>query len=233
MRNILIPLFCLIIISPIHAASIENRIKKEIMNDLATGWPADNLANRQTITGSPVSNHFIEYWIDMECQYCNISEPLLAVRKNPGLEIVIRHRIKPNEGESLKKALTYEALKIFSINAANQFWHAILPKKQMPVAAPYASSLATAMAAANIDPESFAQALAGQAIDIIQEDMKAASRISSTPTYVIGGIRFTACDFTADELLHAYTLAIKARSGNKKAIEKIIQIIKKEQMEEI
>ena len=49
--------------------------------------------------------------------------------------------------------------------------------------------------------------------------------ISSTPTYILAGIRFTACDFKASELPSALELAKKARKGDEDAKERIIKII--------
>ena len=53
----------------------------------------------------------------------------------------------------------------------------------------------------------------------------AQSRITSTPTWILDGIRFPACDFKAGELPAALELARKARSGDMRAKDEISQII--------
>ena len=53
----------------------------------------------------------------------------------------------------------------------------------------------------------------------------AQGRITSTPTYVLAGVRFPACDFTAAQLPLALELARKARAGDKESTEKIVEII--------
>jgi hypothetical protein len=61
---------------------------------------------------------------------------------------------------------------------------------------------------------------------IVNQDIAAAQyRISSTPTWILAGIRFSACDFTAAQLREALALAKKARDGDQEARERIITII--------
>lgn len=68
--------------------------------------------------------------------------------------------------------------------------------------------------------------LTKDAARIVNQDILASNgRIMSTPTYVLAGIRFPACDFTADKLPKALDLAKKARAGDKDAVEQIISII--------
>ncbi|WP_278593692.1 hypothetical protein [Bilophila wadsworthia] len=140
--------------------------------------------------------------------------------------IVVRHRPSDQYGESLKKALSYEALKQFSANAANLFWDKVLPQTALGIPTPYEASLMLAFQEAVIAPEAFGEALTEGAAHRVNADILAGlGRITSTPTYILAGIRFPACDFTADKLPKALELAKKARAGDKDAIGQIISII--------
>lgn len=158
--------------------------------------------------------------------WCSIREPLQAQRENPGLCIVVRHAPSDSYGESLKKALSFEALKTFSVNAAHQFWDAILPKTSLGIPVPYESALLVAFQEAAIEPEAFSDALAGEIAQVVSRDILASrGRISATPTFVLEGIRFPACDFKAAQLPDALELARKARNSDVDAQEKITHII--------
>ncbi len=167
----------------------------------------------------------LEYWSNLECPYCGIQEPLQAQRENPGLCIVVRHIPSDEYGESLKKALAYEALRGFSTNAAHRFWDAVLPKTSLGIPVPYEAALQTAIQEAAIAPDAFADALQAAAPLVGADIVAAQSRITSTPTWILSGIRFPACDFTAKELPTALELARKARSGDVRAKDEISQII--------
>ena len=167
----------------------------------------------------------LEYWSNLECPYCGIQEPLQAQRDNPGLCIVVRHIPSDEYGESLKKALAYEALRGFSANAAHRFWDAVLPKTTLGIPIPYEAALQTALQEATIAPEAFADALQAVAPLVSADIVAAQSRITSTPTWILGGIRFPACDFKAAELPTALELARKVRSGNTDAQERVAGII--------
>jgi hypothetical protein len=158
---------------------------------------------------------------------------MLAQRQNTDLCIVVRHIPTKEYGESLKKALSFEALKTFSVNAANLFWDAVVPKNTLAIPVPYEGSLLSAFQEAAISPEAFTEAVNGQASAIVNADIMAGqSRISSTPTWVLSGIRFSACDFTAAQLPEALELAEKARAGDQEAKEKIITIITNDNLNE-
>lgn len=158
--------------------------------------------------------------------YCGIREPLQAQRENSGMCIVVRHWPSKQYGESLKKALSYEALKQFSPNAANLFWDKVHPQTALGIPVPYEASLMLSFQEAAIDPEVFGEALTTKAGSIVNADILAGfGRITSTPTYILAGIRFPACDFTAGKLPTALGLAKKARAGDNEAIEQIISII--------
>ena len=91
--------------------------------------------------------------------YCGIQEPLQAQRTHPDLCIVVRHIPSDEYVESLKKALSYEALRTFSANAAHRFWDSVLPKTSLGIPVPYEAALQTALQDAAIAPEDFADAL--------------------------------------------------------------------------
>ena len=140
--------------------------------------------------------------------------------------IVVRHIPADQSGDSMKKALSYEALKHFSLNAANLFWDSVVPKTTLGIPAPYEAALLTAFQEAAISPEKFTETLTKEASELVSQDILAAqTRITSTPTYVLAGIRFTACDFKASELRPALELARKARSGDPDAVERVTRII--------
>jgi len=230
--------FCLLVRAEyVHAAAstpdratLEAGVRAEISKDLAAPYrPGEELVGRTCLDGRPVSDFegdIIEYWADLECSWCGIREPLQAQRENPDLCIVVRHAPSDNYGESLKKALSYEALKAFSVNAANQFWDAILPKTKQGIPVPYGSALLMAFQDAAIKPEDFSDTLAGEISQMVSRDiLTARGRISATPTFVLEGIRFPACDFKASQLPQALDLARKARSNDTDAQGKIIHII--------
>jgi hypothetical protein len=156
-----------------------------------------------------------------------------AQRRNADVCIVVRHIPTREYRESMKKALSYEALKTFSVNGANIFWDKVIPKtlKDMPL--PYEASLLLAFQEAAIDPEAFGEALGNEASSIVNQDIMAAQgRISVTPTWVLEGIRFPACDFTAAQLAVAQELAKKARDGDKEALAQVITLIARALMDQ-
>ncbi|MDY3810681.1 hypothetical protein [Desulfovibrio porci] len=157
--------------------------------------------------------------------YCGIQEPLQAQRDTPDLCIVVRHIPSDEYGESLKKALAYEALRGFSANAAHRFWDAVLPKTSLGIPVPYEAALQTALQEAAIAPEAFADALQAAAPLVSADIVAAQSRITSTPTWILDGIRFPACDFKAGELSTALELARQARAGDTGAQERVAGII--------
>lgn len=209
--------------------AVEAGVKTEIAKDLASPYsPHESLSGRTCLDGRPVEGFqgdVVEYWANLECPYCGIQEPLQAQRGNSGLCIVVRHIPTDEYGESLKKALSYEALRAFSVNAASRFWDAVLPKTSLGIPVPYEAALQTALQEAAIAPESFADSLQTAAPLVSADIVAAQSRITSTPTWVLAGIRFPACDFKAGELPTALELARKARAEDDQAQTDIIQII--------
>lgn len=221
---------------PVHAGTplsdrvaVEAGVKTEIARDLASPYsPHEILSGRTCLDGRPVDGfqgEILEYWVNLECAFCGIQEPLQAQRNNPGLCIVVRHIPSDEYGESLKKALSYEALRDFSTNAAHRFWDAVQPKTSPAIPVPYEAALQSALLEAAIAPDAFAEALR-KAAPLVSADIVAAqSRITSTPTWILQGIRFPACDFTAEELPAALALARKARSGDTRARDDITKIV--------
>ncbi len=209
--------------------AVETGVKTEVAKDLASPYsPHENLSGRTCLDGRPVDGFegdILEYWSNLECPYCGIQEPLQAQRENPGLCIVVRHIPSDEYGESLKKALAYEALHDFSVNTAHRFWDAVLPKTTLGIPVPYEAALQTAIQEAAIAPEAFADALQAAAPLVGVDIVAAQSRITSTPTWILDGIRFPACDFKAGELPAALELARKARSGDMRVKDEISQII--------
>ena len=112
--------------------AVEAGVKAELSKDLALPYAPDAaLSGRTCLDGRPTKEFqgdIMEYWVNLECPYCGIEEPLRAQRENPGMCIVVRHSPSDNYGESLKKALSFEALLRFSPNAAHSFWNAVVPR---------------------------------------------------------------------------------------------------------
>ena len=209
--------------------AVEAGVKTEIAKDLASPYsPHESLSGRTCLDGRPVDGFqggILEYWANLECSFCGIQEPLQAQRNHPDLCIVVRHIPSDEYGESLKKALAYEALRGFSINAAHRFWDAVLPKTTLGIPVPYEAALQSALLEAAIAPEAFADALQDAAPLVGMDIVAAQSRITSTPTWILEGIRFPACDFKAAELPVALKLASKTRSGDTDAQERVVEII--------
>jgi hypothetical protein len=230
-------------VCPSYAATaervaVEAGVRAEVGKDLALPYqPGEGIEERVCLDGRPVKDFqgdIAELWANLECPYCGIRELVLAQRQNAELCIVVRHIPTKEYGESLKKALSYEALKTFSVNAANLFWDAVVPKNTLAIPVPYEGSLLSAFREAAISPEAFAEAVNKEASAIVNADIMAAqARIFSTPTWVLAGIRFSACDFTAAQLPEALELAKKARAGDQEAKERIITIITNGHLNEI
>ena len=230
-------LLSLTALSPAYAGTpmservaVEAGARADVNKDLALpDKSGEALADRHCLDGRAVKDiqgDVVEYWVNLECSYCGIREPLLAQRNNSGMCIVVRHWPSGQYSESLKKALSYEALKQFSSNAANLFWDKVHPQTALGIPMPYEASLMLSFQEAAIIPEAFGEALTTKAANMVNADILAGlGRITSTPTYVLAGIRFPACVFTADKLPTALDLAKKARAGDKDAIKQIISII--------
>lgn len=217
--------------------AVEVGVKAQVTKDLALPYNSgEALADRQCLDGRPAKDFqgdLVEYWVNLECSYCGIREPLQAQRAAPDMCIVVRHIPTDQYGESLKKALSYEALKQFSANAANLFWDKVLPQTSLGIPVPYEASLMLAFQEAAIAPEAFGEALSKGAADVVNEDILAGyGRIASTPTYILAGIRFPSCDFTATQLREALAIAKQARAGDQAAQEKIVNIITNGQLDE-
>ena len=209
--------------------AVEAGVKTEIAKDLASPYsPHESLSGRTCLDGRPVDGFqgdILEYWANLECPYCGIQELLQVQRNHPDLCIVVRHIPSDEYGESLKKALSYEALRTFSANAAHRFWDSVLPKTSLGIPVPYEAALQSALLEAAIAPEAFADALQAAAPLVSADIVAAQSRITSTPTWILDGIRFPACDFKAGEVPTALELARKTRSGDVRARDEISQII--------
>lgn len=210
--------------------ALKAKVESEVNKDLATSYnPFESLEGRQSIDGRSLTafdGDIVEYWVNLECTYCGIQEPLKAQRENENIRLVVRHILNDSYGESLKKALSYEALKMFSANAANMFWDRVIPRTSLAIPMPYEASLMLAFQDAVINPEEFGEALANEATNTINVDVLTGyGRITTTPTYVLEGIRFPACNFTAEQFHKALVLAKEARAGNVDAKAQIVEII--------
>lgn len=229
--------------SPVRAGTpwsdrlaVQAGVKTEVAKDLSqAARPREITSSRTCLDGRPAKNFegdIIEYWANLECPYCGIQEPAKAQRENPAICIVVRHIPAANLGESMKKALAYEALRSFSVNSANRFWDAVIPKTALTIPMPYEAALHAALDDAAIAPGAFGDALQRASEFVSADILEAQGRVSTTPTYVIQGIRFPACDFTAMELPQAIALAKRARAGESSARQEIIEMITRGKMDE-
>lgn len=209
--------------------AVESRVKKEIEVDFAQPFALPiSLAEKKCLDGRAVKDfqgEVIEYWANLECPYCGIAEPLKAQRDNGDICIIVRHAPASQYGEAMKKALAFEALRSFSVNSANRFWDNVVPKTSLGIPVPYEAALRSALDEALITPEAFAEAIEKVSPDISRDILAGQHRISTTPTYLIQGIRFPACDFRANQLPKAIELAHKARAGDTEAKQEIIGMI--------
>ena len=217
--------------------AVEDKVRAEVGKDLVLPYnPGETLTDRHCLDGQAVKDvqgDLVEYWVNLECSYCGVREPLQAQRANSDMCIVVRHIPTDQYGESLKKALSYEALKQFSANAANLFWDKVLPQTSLGIPTPYEASLLLAFQEATIPAEAFGEALSKDAASIVNADILAGyGRITSTPTYILAGIRFPSCDFTAMQLREALAIAKQARAGDHAAVERVITIITNGQLSE-
>lgn len=213
-------------------AETKIRVTHSVSKDIdVTNDPKLGLDGRRCIDGRFVKDiqdgaDIIEYWVNLECSYCQVAPPVMAQRENPTMCIVVRHIPTKVYGESLKKALSYEALHTLSPNAANRYWENVIPKTNLNMPMPSEAALQTAMQEAAIGEDALKEALDGVATKIIETDIQAATaHITSTPTYVLSGIRFGSCDFQAADLPAALELAKKARAGDAEAKARVIEVI--------
>ena len=209
---------------------IKADVMREMGKDLAAPQDAKaGLETRHCIDGRAVKDfpgELVEFWGNLECFYCQISQPVLAQRANPDICIVVRHIPTPEYGESMKKALAYVALHEFSPNAANRFWQNVEPKTELAIPMPLEGAFLSAVQEAAIPSDKLSSALTGAATQIVNTDLRAAQgRIFSTPTYVLAGIRFGSCDFKAIDLPAVLHLAKQARAGDEKAKARIVDVI--------
>lgn len=227
-------LLCLTLLPQFAYAASEtlaDNVMAEVMKDLSSPYqPQERLAGKMCLNGTPVNGFqgdIIEYWANLECPYCDIKEPLAAQQANPNLCIVVRHSPSASYGESVKKSLVYETLMQLSPNAAHQFWSDILPEKGKGVPVPYEAALQKALDSAAISTDSFVATLKNQAETVSKDIVEAQNLISTTPTYIMEGIRFPSCDFTAREIPSALALAKRIRSHKDDTIHELIEIIVK------
>jgi hypothetical protein len=209
---------------------VEARVRRDVLKDLTTQYHPPQPEERKCLDNRPVKGFkgdIVEYWVNLECSFSGVTEAVQAQRLLPDVCIVVRHIPSDGFQESQKKALSYEALKKFSANAANLFWDRITPRAALAIPTPYEGALLAAFQEAAIDPEAFGTALTTDAVNIVNQDMLGAAQagIRMAPTYVLSGIRLPACPFKAQELGAVMQIAKEARAGDRDATERLITII--------
>ena len=99
------------------------------------------------------------------------------------------------------------------------------PKNSLAIPIPYEAALRSALDEAFIAQENFGEAVE-KAAPIVSGDIVASrERITTTPTYVLEGLRFPACDFKSDQLPSVLELAKRVRSGDDAARKKATEMI--------
>lgn len=185
--------------------------------------PFETSQNKLCVDGTSANGkEIIDYWVDLECSFCRIDDVLLAQRTIPNICIVVRH--SPSIGEdSIKKALAYEALRKESVNEANIFWSNNLSEGSVSI--PYTQQLMNSLQSLMLSVEKFNNII-DEIRPIVDEDIIfSQGKITYTPTFVIQGFRFPACDFSPEQLSKVITIAKSARQGREDAINEIITII--------
>ncbi len=217
----LITLQLLVFANLAHAntkAKAMNEVQQDIVSPIQM---AGN--NRLCLDGSkPDGKVKIDYWVDFECPYCRVQDIVEFQRENKDACIIIRHTPSIGQG-SMPKALTYEALLQINANAANNFWKDVYP--QGGISKPYQLPVMNALNSLVMTPEQFKPHIDKVKSTIERDNQYSTTILSYTPTFVIEGIRFTACDFTASQLEKVIPIAKAARKGDKEAQAKIVQII--------
>ena len=70
--------------------AVEAGVKAELSKDLALPYAPDAaLSGRTCLDGRPTKEFqgdIMEYWVNLECPYCGIEEPLRAQRENPACD---------------------------------------------------------------------------------------------------------------------------------------------------
>ncbi|MDR2694990.1 MAG: hypothetical protein LBC79_01235 [Deltaproteobacteria bacterium] len=99
-HNILLAVaFCALF--PAHAfaqdrAEAEASVRTEVMQDLASPWQPEALKGRVCVDGRPaadVAGDVVEYWVNLECSYCGIVEPVWTQRQNAAMRIAVHGNV--------------------------------------------------------------------------------------------------------------------------------------------
>lgn len=242
--KVMLEVLCLLLVAtPAWAgmqdrAAVERDVRAGVEKDLKI--PASDgrsLEGRSCVDGRTVASvegaALIEFWASMECSWCGIREVLAAQREHPEWCVVVRHMPPSLQGEGMRKAIAYEGIRTFSSSAANIFWDTVVPRTSLPMPNPYERAMFRAISDAAISLDEFVRELEQGATRRVTEDYEAGQAIiRSTPTFIMEGIRFPSCDFTARELEKALDLARKARAGDSDARSSIIRIITRGRMGE-
>ncbi len=225
MKKIIFLFFVTALILPFYClAYADNKVKAthEVNQDLIS--PIQMSGNdRLCLDGTkPDGKLKVDYWVDFECRYCKITEMVQFQQANQDVCIVIRHT--PSLGsQSMPKALSYEALLQVNAHAANNFWNDVYP--QNGISKPYQKALLNALDSILMPIEDFEKYIDQVKSTVERDNTYSNGIISYTPTFVIEGIRFTACDFNAKQLEKVLVLAKKAEKNDENAKNQIIQII--------
>lgn len=213
---------CCLTLLPIQADASTKLAMDAVQQDSVMPFP--QAENRQCVDGTQADGRaIIDYWVDLECPYCKVDPVIMAqMSMQDKICIVIRHKPRAG-GDSFKKSLAYEALHKKSSNAANSFWSSVSPKGA--VSAPYNKAVMDSLESILLPIDMF-NFLIDEATPRLNEDINASQgKILYTPTFVIEGFRFPACDFSAKQLQRVFPIAQSARKGNKDALERIKVII--------
>lgn len=218
---------------PAAAATLEENIQTSIAGDLQTPFVSTPLFDRLCTNGKPAkeASSVVEYWADFECPYCLPFIPVASL----GVDcVVIRHM--PVSTSSTEKSLAYEALLGYSPEAASQFWQLVAPNPATKEAALNSEQtrvvIKTALEQHKMAEVDFAKRIQVATSTVHADRTAGMTSIQSTPTWVVDGVRLSACDFNSVELKQAMALVAKAKTGDQQATNELIQLVIKENTEE-
>lgn len=218
----------ILIASPCFAAD-ENLIRSGITTDMSMPFSAP-LTGRTCLDGKPVTapdRQLIEYWVDLECYWCQLPEVEAFQKENQSMCVVVRHF--PTSDLAVEKALIFETLQKQSPAAAAEFWNSIVPKNEADPLGDSGSThalLETLIEKHKLDQIEVMRSLQNDATQNLGTDRLAGmNKIDFTPTVVIDGIRLGACSFSRHELPQALELVKKVKAGDTEALDELVKIV--------
>ncbi len=210
-------------------------VESVLKNDLAQPWTSPHIG-RKCLNGKSVQDfeqaNIVEYWASFECPYCTAKNVIDIQSKNTNMCIILRHF--PENETAMEKSLIYEALASQSLSAAKDFWGNVVPAQnsQAMSSSETKKMMDELIKKYSLDSDFIASSIMQTASTTVNKDLvEGMNKITYTPTFVIGGVRLSACDFNAKEMNLIAPLVQKAKTGDKGALKELVQFVMKEQAE--